>query len=429
MTKQNQSNDDNIQNKVDEQLIRHLEAGSWDPYRQTYVSRADQARLVFELQKAIRRKKMWRIVVKSLMSMVWIVGIVIVIGVMWTYFKPDDTDELADDVEPALVEPLVEPGQSGEDENIIPVNETATPTPVVGEFEIDTPTTQFGSDIALINYNFTLGKIDGQAYLLAHLYWDAVRDVTDELNLFIHIKNQAGDLVWQQDTPIFVNVGGQTPAEAWMLGTIVEQSVETSLPPEVTTTDPYHLSMGLYSPNDGERLPVWIMGQPQADNQLDLGEIQFNDDEVTIAPDLQGLPYIFSGILQPNVLNITEQQLLLLHNEQGVAVVAFEFFGNFFGSNAEADYRWRYLDLGTSVETAGEGHLFEDYARTPTADGVSLVDEGGQLHATIADMSVEWSYGSDISGWIYYNPFELEGKVIVGDFDTLDLTTAVDHNN
>jgi len=73
--------------------------------------------------------------------------------------------------------------------------------------------------------------------------------------------------------------------------------------------------------------------------------------------------------------------------------------------NGNVGYAWK-SDADDSK--SGQGELFEKYeevAKTPT--GRHVKDAGGSLRIKLDGHSLEWSSGSDTSGYIYYNP----GKV------------------
>ena len=70
--------------------------------------------------------------------------------------------------------------------------------------------------------------------------------------------------------------------------------------------------------------------------------------------------------------------------------------------NGNVGYVWK-SDTGDSI--SGQGELFEKYeeiAKTPT--GTHVNDAGGSLRITLDRNSLEWSSGSDSSGYIYFNP-------------------------
>ena len=73
--------------------------------------------------------------------------------------------------------------------------------------------------------------------------------------------------------------------------------------------------------------------------------------------------------------------------------------------NGSIGYAWK-SDADDSK--SGQGELFEKYdevARTPT--GTQVKDAGGSLIIKPDGHSLEWSSGSDSSGYIYYSPSKM----------------------
>jgi hypothetical protein len=126
-----------------------------------------------------------------------------------------------------------------------------------------------------------------------------------------------------------------------------------------------------------------------------------------------------SGSSNSESIRVQQGQLLILANDDGAAVIKLTF------GEGEASYQWRYLRTGSVSEQTGEGIVYENYARTPTADGNLIVDLGSELFIEIEDLRVEWSFSGNTSGWIYYIPGTLEVQVLSErDFETFDLSTV-----
>ena len=74
--------------------------------------------------------------------------------------------------------------------------------------------------------------------------------------------------------------------------------------------------------------------------------------------------------------------------------------------NGNVRYAWISV---TNKAISGSGELFEKYeevAKTPT--GRHVKDAGSSLGIELEGMTLEWSSGSDNSGWIYYNPSKVK---------------------
>lgn len=393
---------------INQQLLDHLESGTWDPYRQQQTSPSDQARLVFDLQQRIRRKPMWQLSNKPLRTLVWVLVLLLISTGIWAYLNQYDPELARVDIP--------QPGQVGE---------TNTPTPDLTNPEPVTATSRvlrFGEDIYLSNYSIDISKVnDNTTHFGFVLFWDSARDVTGQFNIFVHLIKQDGTLLASHEAPIFVS--DQAVAQhTWVDGEPVEQTQYFAVDAEVAAAEPYQLFFGLYDTATGNRLPVSYFEQLQADNQLLLTEVRLDkNQELNITPQGEGVMVVDLQTLEnPNVtINVHETQLLLLNNDNGTAVVAFQFADQ----DSTATYRWRYHPATGGIDATGEGILQEVYAQTPTADGFNLVDMGSQLYITIADMNVEWSWGNEDAGWFYYNPDVITAQAVSGDFDTFDLSS------
>lgn len=87
----------------------------------------------------------------------------------------------------------------------------------------------------------------------------------------------------------------------------------------------------------------------------------------------------------------------------------------------EAEYRWRYREKASGIETRGDGKVFEKYRAHFWSNFIK--EDIGQLFITAGEVSVEWSSGGSDSAWIYYLSDKTKQEVMSDEgFDTLDLT-------
>jgi hypothetical protein len=100
------------------------------------------------------------------------------------------------------------------------------------------------------------------------LYWQATETVTDDLSVFVHLLDPAGQLVWQDDGAAN---HGDRPTWTWAPGEPVVDPHTVVLPLDLAEGE-YLLTVGLYDWRTGERLPVIDPSGP--------GEV---DDQVRIA--------------------------------------------------------------------------------------------------------------------------------------------------
>jgi 4-amino-4-deoxy-L-arabinose transferase-like glycosyltransferase len=84
------------------------------------------------------------------------------------------------------------------------------------------------------------------------LTWEATEIVTDDLSIFVHLLDPAGQLAWQDDGAAD---HGARPTWSWEPGESIVDPHTIQLPPDLAEGD-YVLVAGLYDWRTGERLPV-----------------------------------------------------------------------------------------------------------------------------------------------------------------------------
>jgi len=105
-------------------------------------------------------------------------------------------------------------------------------------------------------------------------------------------------------------------------------------------------------------------------------------------------------------LSVTTNDVVLIKRPSGaVAVVQFTGFGSLTDSGPlTASYRWRYRSASSQPVQSGTGQVRESYDQKPNADGKSFevtpkADHDPTVRA--GDIWIEWSYGTESSGYLY----------------------------
>jgi hypothetical protein len=126
---------------------------------------------------------------------------------------------------------------------------------------------KLGQEIALRGY--TLDRAVGAANeLRLTLYWQALERVSRRYKVFVHVVDDSGRVVAQQDSD---PGAGAAPTQTWLSGEIVTDAHVLNVP----SGGPYELLTGLYDPESGERLPVSDEAQqPVPDSVILLERIQ-----------------------------------------------------------------------------------------------------------------------------------------------------------
>ncbi|MFN2138795.1 MAG: hypothetical protein ACK2UK_22755 [Candidatus Promineifilaceae bacterium] len=130
---------------------------------------------------------------------------------------------------------------------------------------------QFGDGIMLDAMETSVAKA-GEA-LDVTLYWQALSQPTEDYTVFVHLLDEAGEIVAAHDG---MPAGGQFPTSAWRPGIPVADSHSLSLPPDLAPGT-YRLTAGLYLLETGERLPVRAAdGTEPADRSLPLTTLKID---------------------------------------------------------------------------------------------------------------------------------------------------------
>jgi hypothetical protein len=129
------------------------------------------------------------------------------------------------------------------------------PTETVEPSPINSMNANFAGQIELVGYD--LQQEPGRIRLTT--YWRALQSVADDLTIFVHLLNEAGELVAQQDAQ---PQGGRYPTSIWDVGEVVvdERIIESDAAETAVS-----ISVGLYVPENGQRLPFTADGQPPDD--------------------------------------------------------------------------------------------------------------------------------------------------------------------
>jgi hypothetical protein len=98
------------------------------------------------------------------------------------------------------------------------------------------------------------------------LYWESLAPTTTDWMIFVHLRDEAGKIIAQQDGPAG---NGQYPPSLWQPGEIVADTV--TLPIQNLIHLDYQLVVGLYDLASGARLSV--PGYPA--NEINLDRIKF----------------------------------------------------------------------------------------------------------------------------------------------------------
>lgn len=119
----------------------------------------------------------------------------------------------------------------------------------------------FGDQIGLLGHSAAPGQVMPGDVLDLTLYWKAQRQLPIDYQSFVHVLNEAGELVAQADK---LNPG-EFPTRRWPLEKYVPDRYSVQLPSDLPPGE-YLVTAGMWVQSDGWRLPVFDdAGRPVAD--------------------------------------------------------------------------------------------------------------------------------------------------------------------
>jgi hypothetical protein len=110
-----------------------------------------------------------------------------------------------------------------------------------------------GNRATLLGYGLSSQEVTSGQSLTITLTWRAEATATTNYIVFIHLLSQDGQILAQSDR---VPVGGARPTTGWVPGEVIRDAHRLALPPEAPSGR-YALVVGMYNPDDGERLHVY----------------------------------------------------------------------------------------------------------------------------------------------------------------------------
>lgn len=123
-----------------------------------------------------------------------------------------------------------------------------------------------GESILLRGYDLS-GALQSNMPLTLTLYWQAQAALPRDYTVFVHLFDEAGEMLAQDDGP---PRGGWYPTSAWEAGDIIVDTHCLDVP-ELSAGQTVHVRVGMYLPADLSRLPVLDgNGQPLPDGIVPL---------------------------------------------------------------------------------------------------------------------------------------------------------------
>jgi hypothetical protein len=110
-----------------------------------------------------------------------------------------------------------------------------------------------GKAITLIGYDLSAETVQPGGTITVTLVWRARAPIDHEYTAFVHLLDADGDLLTQSDHP---PIGGAYPTSLWETGDVVRDPHRLTVG-GLATSGGCTLSIGMYNPKTGERLPAY----------------------------------------------------------------------------------------------------------------------------------------------------------------------------
>jgi len=121
--------------------------------------------------------------------------------------------------------------------------------------------------IELHGYDLNTSEVVRDDTLELTLVWRSLADnLHTSYKVFVHLLDESGEIVTQSDS---VPANGFRPTTSWREGEVISDEFTLSTPVEIKSEE-YALWIGLYDPETGLRLPIFVDGQEQSDGRLRL---------------------------------------------------------------------------------------------------------------------------------------------------------------
>ncbi|MEM7113099.1 MAG: hypothetical protein AAF614_11750 [Chloroflexota bacterium] len=129
---------------------------------------------------------------------------------------------------------------------------------------------RFDNQITLAGYEISDNFAPGDEPLIVTLYWQGLRPPVADYVVFVHLLDENGQLVANHDA---MPANGRFPTTAFLPGDLIQDGHALFLDPNLASGS-YRLSVGLYLPETGQRLPLWLSdGTELPDRALPLTDI------------------------------------------------------------------------------------------------------------------------------------------------------------
>ena len=139
----------------------------------------------------------------------------------------------------------------------------AAPTAPPGEIQ-NPLNARLGDEMALLGYNLPTREVEAGDILPLTLFWQTLAQPQERYKVFVHLLDEAGHIVGQQDSE---PGDGMNITTLWQPGETVADNYGVLVRPG-TPPGQHRIEVGMYSPTSGQRLSISEGGQDRGDHLL-----------------------------------------------------------------------------------------------------------------------------------------------------------------
>ena len=105
--------------------------------------------------------------------------------------------------------------------------------------------------MTLLGYGVDMSQAEATGRVQVILHWQAQTEMDTAYKVFVHLLDESGQIVAQVDRE---PQAGEAPTTGWLAGEVIADTFD--LPAGEALAQVTRIAVGLYNPQNGERLPV-----------------------------------------------------------------------------------------------------------------------------------------------------------------------------
>ncbi len=127
-----------------------------------------------------------------------------------------------------------------------------------------------GGKVEFLGYDLDKSRVEQGESITLILYWRVLTEMGVNYHVFVHLLSEEGEIWAQRDG---FPVEGSRPTAGWVKGEVIRDEYQIALEGEIPVGE-YLLTVGMYNPVGGERLPVLIEGERVQGDRITLAGLR-----------------------------------------------------------------------------------------------------------------------------------------------------------